>query len=181
MLNSSVMYRHTVHAPGITVWGGIGYYPRTPSTHCRYFKQPALHLRGVEASCPSLNLWALKKSPGRLPTWKNDRKAGGGRTVTGVAAEFGINKVSFRAHGKRFKPQVQLLERLVVAAQDDNCRGWPIYPPAGEKRRTAVSKRHCSATLQQRGDKRRGLSVVERLHKGGLFARRLNAASRVES
>ncbi|GFV22885.1 hypothetical protein TNCV_4303771 [Trichonephila clavipes] len=30
MLNSSVMYRHTVHAPGITVWGGIGYYPRTP-------------------------------------------------------------------------------------------------------------------------------------------------------
>ncbi|GFX87556.1 transposable element Tcb1 transposase [Trichonephila clavipes] len=22
--------------------------------HCRYFKQPALHLRGVEASCPSL-------------------------------------------------------------------------------------------------------------------------------
>ncbi|GFV13778.1 transposable element Tcb1 transposase [Trichonephila clavipes] len=24
------------------------------STHCRYFKQPALHLRGVGASCPSL-------------------------------------------------------------------------------------------------------------------------------
>ncbi|GFX14950.1 transposable element Tcb1 transposase [Trichonephila clavipes] len=23
-------------------------------THCRYFKQPALHLRGVRASCPSL-------------------------------------------------------------------------------------------------------------------------------
>ncbi|GFT78055.1 transposable element Tcb2 transposase [Trichonephila clavipes] len=33
-----------------------------------------------------------KKSPGRLHTWKNDRKAGGGRTVTSVAAEFGINK-----------------------------------------------------------------------------------------
>ncbi|GFV15806.1 hypothetical protein TNCV_987891 [Trichonephila clavipes] len=24
------------------------------STHCRCFKQPALHLRGVGASCPSL-------------------------------------------------------------------------------------------------------------------------------
>ncbi|GFU24232.1 hypothetical protein TNCV_4786271 [Trichonephila clavipes] len=24
------------------------------STHCRYFKQPALHHRGVGASCPSL-------------------------------------------------------------------------------------------------------------------------------
>ncbi|GFU57942.1 uncharacterized protein TNCV_5091131 [Trichonephila clavipes] len=24
------------------------------STHCRYFKQPALHLRDVGASCPSL-------------------------------------------------------------------------------------------------------------------------------
>ncbi|GFV20418.1 transposable element Tcb2 transposase [Trichonephila clavipes] len=34
-----------------------------------------------------------------------------GRTVTSVAAEFGINKrVSFRALGKRSKPQVQLLE-----------------------------------------------------------------------
>ncbi|GFY02565.1 transposable element Tcb1 transposase [Trichonephila clavipes] len=27
---------------------------RSSSTHCRYFKQPALHLRGVGASCPSL-------------------------------------------------------------------------------------------------------------------------------
>jgi hypothetical protein len=31
--------------------------------------------------------------------------------------------------------------------EDDNCRGWPIYRPAGEKRPTAVSNRHCSATL----------------------------------
>ncbi|GFX27657.1 transposable element Tcb1 transposase [Trichonephila clavipes] len=29
MLNSHVMHRHTGHAPGIMVWGGIGYHSRT--------------------------------------------------------------------------------------------------------------------------------------------------------
>ncbi|GFW47269.1 transposable element Tcb1 transposase [Trichonephila clavipes] len=29
-------------------------HSHSSSTHCRYFKQPALHLRGVGASCPSL-------------------------------------------------------------------------------------------------------------------------------
>ncbi|GFY06271.1 transposable element Tcb1 transposase [Trichonephila clavipes] len=30
MLNSCVMHRHTGHAPGIMVWGGIGYHSRNP-------------------------------------------------------------------------------------------------------------------------------------------------------
>ncbi|GFW86978.1 transposable element Tcb1 transposase [Trichonephila clavipes] len=30
MLNSYVMHRHTGPAPGIMVWGGIGYHSRTP-------------------------------------------------------------------------------------------------------------------------------------------------------
>ncbi|GFY05641.1 transposable element Tcb1 transposase [Trichonephila clavipes] len=30
MLNSRVMHRHTGPAPGIMVWGGIGYHSRTP-------------------------------------------------------------------------------------------------------------------------------------------------------
>ncbi|GFX51584.1 transposable element Tcb1 transposase [Trichonephila clavipes] len=30
MLNSCVMLRHTGPAPGIMVWGGIGYHSRTP-------------------------------------------------------------------------------------------------------------------------------------------------------
>ncbi|GFY34651.1 transposable element Tcb1 transposase [Trichonephila clavipes] len=29
-------------------------FSHSSSTHCRYFKQPALHLRGVGANCPSL-------------------------------------------------------------------------------------------------------------------------------
>ncbi|GFV40688.1 hypothetical protein TNCV_3510181 [Trichonephila clavipes] len=44
-------------------WSCAGYYgigrywisrSHSSSTHCRYFKQPTLHLRGVGASCPSL-------------------------------------------------------------------------------------------------------------------------------
>ncbi|GFT00059.1 transposable element Tcb1 transposase [Trichonephila clavipes] len=54
MLNSSVMHRHTGPVPGIMVWGGIGYHSHSSITHCWYFKQPALHLRDVGASCPSL-------------------------------------------------------------------------------------------------------------------------------
>ncbi|GFW12157.1 hypothetical protein TNCV_4936011 [Trichonephila clavipes] len=44
-------------------WPCTGYYvmgwywislSHSSCTHCRYFKQPALHLRGVGANCPSL-------------------------------------------------------------------------------------------------------------------------------
>ncbi|GFV56393.1 transposable element Tcb1 transposase [Trichonephila clavipes] len=44
-------------------WSCTGYYgmgrnwisfSHSSSTHCRYFKQPVIHLRGVGASCPSL-------------------------------------------------------------------------------------------------------------------------------
>ncbi|GFV03780.1 transposable element Tc3 transposase [Trichonephila clavipes] len=54
MLNSYVMHHHTGPASGIMVWDGIGYLSHSSSTHCLYFKQPELHLRGVGASCPSL-------------------------------------------------------------------------------------------------------------------------------
>ncbi|GFV76165.1 transposable element Tcb1 transposase [Trichonephila clavipes] len=46
MLNSCVIYRHTGPAPGIMVWGGIGYHYRTPllriagtSNSLRYFSE----------------------------------------------------------------------------------------------------------------------------------------------
>ncbi|GFV11388.1 uncharacterized protein TNCV_299881 [Trichonephila clavipes] len=54
MLNSCVMHHHTGPALGIMVWDGIGYHSHSSSAHCRYFKQPVLHLRGVRASFPSL-------------------------------------------------------------------------------------------------------------------------------
>ncbi|GFW20366.1 transposable element Tcb1 transposase [Trichonephila clavipes] len=41
-----------------TEYYDMGWYwislSHSSSTHCRYFKQPALHFRGVGASCPSL-------------------------------------------------------------------------------------------------------------------------------
>ncbi|GFX70762.1 hypothetical protein TNCV_1337241 [Trichonephila clavipes] len=49
-----------------------------------------------------------------------------GRTFTSVAADFGINK-------------------SVVS------RAWKTFHTTGEKRPTAVSKRHCSATLYSNG------------------------------
>ncbi|GFV74107.1 transposable element Tcb1 transposase [Trichonephila clavipes] len=55
MLNSCVMHCHTGPSSGIMVWGGIGYHSHTSSTHCRYFKQPALHIKSVGASCPFLS------------------------------------------------------------------------------------------------------------------------------
>ncbi|GFT63233.1 hypothetical protein TNCV_4747221 [Trichonephila clavipes] len=55
MLNSCVMHCHTGPAPGTIVWGGIGYYSRTPLVrNAGTFKQSALHLRRVGASSPSL-------------------------------------------------------------------------------------------------------------------------------
>ncbi|GFT41424.1 transposable element Tc3 transposase [Trichonephila clavipes] len=55
MLNSCVMHHHIGPAPGIMVWGWYWIsLLHSSSTHCRYFKQPALHLRGVGVSCPSL-------------------------------------------------------------------------------------------------------------------------------
>ncbi|GFX42078.1 transposable element Tcb1 transposase [Trichonephila clavipes] len=54
MLNSYV--RHATLVLHRVLWDG-GYWislSHSSSTHCRYFKQPALHLRGVGASCPSL-------------------------------------------------------------------------------------------------------------------------------
>ncbi|GFS53398.1 hypothetical protein TNCV_1327311 [Trichonephila clavipes] len=51
---------HSVSARTCTGYYGMGRYRISLShssiTHCRYFKQPALHLRGVGASCPSLPL-----------------------------------------------------------------------------------------------------------------------------
>ncbi|GFX71896.1 transposable element Tcb1 transposase [Trichonephila clavipes] len=54
-LNSYVMHHYTGPAPGIMVWYWIS-LSHSSNTHCRYFKQPALHFRGVESSCPSLSL-----------------------------------------------------------------------------------------------------------------------------
>ncbi|GFX10511.1 transposable element Tcb1 transposase [Trichonephila clavipes] len=57
MLNNCVMHHHTGPSPGIMAWGGMDIsLSHSSGMHCQYFKQPALHLRGVRDSCPSLPL-----------------------------------------------------------------------------------------------------------------------------
>ncbi|GFU86928.1 uncharacterized protein TNCV_3441981 [Trichonephila clavipes] len=103
-----------------------------------------------------------------------------GRTVTSVAAEFGINKrVSFRALGKRYKPQIQLLERLMVTARGLKLQGTAYISSCRQKE--ADSSQQASLinnSLQQRGDKCRGLLWTDVFAKGAYSPAVLNAAFR---
>ncbi|GFS77979.1 uncharacterized protein TNCV_2028431 [Trichonephila clavipes] len=102
------------------------------------------------------------------------------RTVTSVAAEFGINKrVSFRALGKRSKPQVQLLERLVVASRGRQQQGMTDISSC--RRNEADGSQQASLlsnSLQQRGDKCRGLLWPDAFTKWAYSPAVLNGASR---
>ncbi|GFW91740.1 transposable element Tcb2 transposase [Trichonephila clavipes] len=64
-----------------------------------------------------------KKSPGRLHTWKNDLKAGGGAYCHQCSCRVRNQQKCRFALGKRSKSQVQLLERLVVAARGRQLHG----------------------------------------------------------
>ncbi|GFW46894.1 transposable element Tcb1 transposase [Trichonephila clavipes] len=68
MLNSCVMHRHTGPVPGIMVWGGIGYYSRTPVVRIAGTLNSQLYMSGIEllpwlARSPDLspieNMWSL--------------------------------------------------------------------------------------------------------------------------
>ncbi|GFY24615.1 uncharacterized protein TNCV_1016611 [Trichonephila clavipes] len=106
------------------------------------------------------------------------RKLKEGRTVTSVDAEFGINKrVSFRALGKRSKPQVQLLERLVVAVRGRQLQGMTDISSCMRKEADGQASL-LSNSLQQRGEKCRGLLWPDAFTKGAYSPTVLNAAPR---
>ncbi|GFY15560.1 hypothetical protein TNCV_1282081 [Trichonephila clavipes] len=54
MLNSCGMHRHTGPAPGIMVWGGIGYHSGTPLVPIAGTLNSQHYIFEAEASCPSL-------------------------------------------------------------------------------------------------------------------------------
>ncbi|GFV54196.1 transposable element Tcb1 transposase [Trichonephila clavipes] len=55
MLNSCVMHCHTGPAPGIMVWGGIGYHSRTPLVRIAGTLNSQRCISEVlGASCPSI-------------------------------------------------------------------------------------------------------------------------------
>ncbi|GFW58627.1 transposable element Tcb2 transposase [Trichonephila clavipes] len=84
-----------------------------------------------------------KKSPGRLHTWKNDRKAGGGRTVTSVAAEFGINKSVVSRAWKAFQTT-----------------GTAVRKVGGGRARTTTAGDDRYIILQAKKDRRQSASVI---------------------
>ncbi|GFX15157.1 transposable element Tcb2 transposase [Trichonephila clavipes] len=102
---------------------------------------------------------------------KNNRKAGGGRTVTSVAAKFGINKSVVSRALKAF--QTTGLKILVVAVRG---RQLQERTDVSSCRRKEVDNSQqaplLSNSVQQRGDKCRGLLWPDTFKKGGLFAHR---------
>ncbi|GFX51144.1 uncharacterized protein TNCV_2734951 [Trichonephila clavipes] len=103
-----------------------------------------------------------------------------GRTVTSVSAEFGINnRVSIRALGKSSKPQVLLLERLVVAFRGRQLQG--VTNISSCRRKEADSSQQVtflSNSVQQRSDKCSGLLWPDAFTKWAYSPAFLNDASR---
>ncbi|GFY04142.1 uncharacterized protein TNCV_1199201 [Trichonephila clavipes] len=106
-----------------------------------------------------------------------------GRTVTSVATSVAVssesNKVSFHALGKCFKPQVLLLERLVVATRGRQLQRMTDISSC--RRKEADSSQQVpflSNSVQQRGDKCRGLLWPNAFTKGAYSPAVLDAAFR---
>ncbi|GFU92693.1 hypothetical protein TNCV_997381 [Trichonephila clavipes] len=87
--------------------------------------------------------------------------------------------MSFSALGKRFKPQVQLLERLTVAARGRQLQGMTDISPCRRKEADSCQKAPLLRNyVQQRDDKCRGLLWPEAFAKGGYSLAVLYTASR---
>ncbi|GFV13745.1 transposable element Tcb2 transposase [Trichonephila clavipes] len=112
-----------------------------------------------------------KKSPGRLHTWKNDRKAGEGRTVTSVAAEFGINKSVGSRAWKAFQTTSTAVRKVgggrprTTTAGDD--RYIILQAKRGRRQSASVIAQQLSTATGRQVSR---FTVARRLHKGGLFA-----------
>ncbi|GFV44697.1 hypothetical protein TNCV_212501 [Trichonephila clavipes] len=115
----------------------------------------------------------------RLHTWKKDRKAGGGAYCHQCSCRVRNQQVSFYARGKLSKPQVQLLIRLLVVARGRQLQGMTDISPY--RRKEADSSQQApllSNSVQQRGDKCRGLLWPDAFTKGAYSHTFLNVASR---
>ncbi|GFX15038.1 transposable element Tcb2 transposase [Trichonephila clavipes] len=79
--------------------------------------------------------------------------------------------MSFRALGKRSKPQVQQLERLVMASRGRQLQGMTDISTCRQKeadisQQSVIAQQLCTTTRRQMS----WFTVARRLHKGGLFA-----------
>ncbi|GFY13519.1 hypothetical protein TNCV_4958891 [Trichonephila clavipes] len=87
-------------------------------------------------------------------------------------------KVSFRTLGKRSKPEVQLLERSLVAARGRQLQEMTDISSCRRKEADGSQQASLlSNSLQQRGDKCRGLLWPDAFTKGAYSPAVMNAAS----
>ncbi|GFT69452.1 hypothetical protein TNCV_1297471 [Trichonephila clavipes] len=121
-----------------------------------------------------------KKSPERLHTWKNDRETGGGayRHQCSCIVQ-NQQKCRFVPLESVPKPQVHLLKRMVVAARGRQLQGTTDISSCRRKEADGSQQASLlSNSLQQRGDKCRGLLWPDAFTKGAYSLAVLNAASR---
>ncbi|GFS59823.1 hypothetical protein TNCV_2806361 [Trichonephila clavipes] len=112
--------------------------------------------------------YGLKKSSGRLHTWKNDRKAGGGAFR---------HQCSCRVRNQQ-KCRFEHL-RLVVATRGQQLQGMTLISSCRRKEADGSQQASLlSNSLQQRGDKCRGLLWPDAFTKGAYSPAVLNATSR---
>ncbi|GFX01177.1 uncharacterized protein TNCV_4581431 [Trichonephila clavipes] len=120
-----------------------------------------------------------KKSPGRLHTWKNDRKAGGGSTVTSVAAAFGINKSVVSRAWKAFQTTGTAVRKVGGGRPRTTNAGMTDISSCRRKEADGSQQASLlSNSLQQRGYKCHGLLWPDAFTKGPYSPVVLNAASR---
>ncbi|GFY14061.1 transposable element Tcb2 transposase [Trichonephila clavipes] len=115
-----------------------------------------------------------KKSPGRLHTWKNNQKAGGGAyCVTSVAAKFGINESVVSHALKTYQTTGTAVRKIggghprTTTAGNDRCITLQVKK-GRQQSASAIAQQLCTATWRQVSR----FTVARRLQKGGLFAQR---------
>ncbi|GFW53657.1 transposable element Tcb2 transposase [Trichonephila clavipes] len=115
-----------------------------------------------------------KKSPGRLHTWKNDRKAGGGAYRHQCSCRVrNSTKVFVSRAWKAFQTTGTAVRKVGGGRPRTTTAGNDRYIILQVKRGRQQSASVIAQQLStSKGRKVSRFTVTRRLHKGGLFARR---------
>ncbi|GFV87360.1 uncharacterized protein TNCV_4033321 [Trichonephila clavipes] len=122
--------------------------------------------------------YGKKKSPGRLHTWKNDRKAAGGAYRHQCNCRVRNQESVVSRPGKAFQTTGTSVRKV--------CGGRPRTTTAGDDRLPFCRRKEAdgsqqasllSNSLQQRGDKCRGLLWPDAFTKGAYSPAVLNAVA----
>ncbi|GFW25185.1 uncharacterized protein TNCV_2262431 [Trichonephila clavipes] len=150
------------------------------SEHVRQYKRHASNSTySLQVPVSQFVKYGWKKSPGRLHTLKNDRKAAGGPYRNSVPAEFGINKSVVLRAWKAFQTTGTAVRKVGGGRRGRQLQGMTDISSCRRKEADGSQQGSLlSNSLQQRGDKCRGLLGPDAFTKGAYSPAVLNAASR---